>query len=135
METKIEQTNEQNKVVRALLKEPDKPPRLIDVSFDLPKRISRENALETVKDIINPDSVYPIMEQEYNKKITLYMGERGTYNFSIGWQFVLGSVLFMRTRNFNNSVTFCPSDLTDMEIKRICAAFGWKLQEGDKDNA
>lgn len=133
MKTKIEQTNEQNKVVRALLKEPDKPPRLVDVSFALPKRISREAALEAVKDIIHPDSIYPIMEQEYNKRITLYAGEHGTYNFSIGWLFVLGSVLFMRTRNYNNSVTFCPSDLTDMEIKRICAAFGWKLQEKNND--
>lgn len=117
--------------VRTLLKKPDLPPRIVNISFTPDRKSVKTTEIrETVRDVLNlQGSDTPVEECDYNSLIKMYYADKGTYNFGIGYQFFMGNVLFLKVKDRGNNRYLCPCNLTDFEIKRIIAAMGWQIRD------
>lgn len=116
-------TMTENKTIefRALLKCPDEDPQIINIVHN-----AESDFNENVGSIICPyakksESV------DYSSTIKMYyVNGGGYYNFGIAYQNFFGNVLFVKDKKYQTAKTNAPCSLTDLDIKRICAAMGWK---------
>lgn len=117
------------KMVKALLKRPDKPPEIINIEFPF---IMSSDDSDLWKQIM-PILAAPVMDSvDYSSTIVIYYarGSSQPYNFNISYQSFYGNVLFLKCKRHRSSLTgTIPFSLSNMEIKRICAAMGWKRPE------
>lgn len=130
-------TNKSNETtVRALLKCPDKDPEIIEIEF--PFRMSNDDSEfnETVFSIIKAENATSVEKSDYSATISMfYSHDVPEYNFGIAYHVFYGNVLFIKCRRHHSVTTGTATyDLTDSEIKRICAAMGWvnPLGKGSK---
>ena len=130
-------TNKSNETtVRALLKCPDKDPEIIEIEF--PFRMSNDDSEfnETVFSIVGSNDAEHVESCDYSATISMfYSHDVPEYNFGIAYHIFYGNVLFIKCRRHHSVTTgTAPYDLTDSEIKRICAAMGWvnPLGKGSK---
>lgn len=130
-------TNKNNETtVRALLKCPDKDPEIIEIEF--PFRMSNDDSEfnETVFSIVGSNDAGHVESCDYSATISMYYShDVPEYNFGIAYHIFYGNVLFIKCRRHHSVTTgTAPYDLTDSEIKRICAAMGWvnPLGKGSK---
>ena len=114
---------------RALLKRPDKPPEIISISFPFVMSSDNSDLIKEIAPVIDADKVDHV---DYSSTIVIfYASDRSRpYNFNISYQSFFGNVLFLKCKRHHSLLTgTMPVSLSNIEIRRICAAMGWKRPE------
>lgn len=127
-EMKDTATTQISRPVRALLKRPDKPPEIINIEFPFVMSSDESDLWKQIFPAVGAKIVYSC---DYSSTIVMYYGGKNQpYNFNISYQSFCGNVLFLKCKRHRSSLTgTIPFSLSNMEIKRICAAMGWKRPE------
>lgn len=119
----------ETKTVKALLKRPDKPPEIINISFPFCMSSDNSDLTKEIAPVIDTDKVEHV---DYSSTIVIYYASDRSrpYNFNISYQSFFGNVLFLKCKRHHSMLTgTAPVSLSNIEIKRICAAMGWERPE------
>ena len=127
-EPKNTATTQTSRRVRALLKRPDKPPEIINIEFPFVMSSDESDLWKQIFPAVGAKIVYSC---DYSSTIVMYYGGKNQpYNFNISYQSFYGNVLFLKCKRHHSLLTgTAPVSLSNIEIKRICAAMGWERPE------